>query len=98
MRMSKCKGCGAEIIWIKTEGGKSIPCNALKIVYRQARGGSLKIVTPNGEVVSGELAADPQTATGVGYVSHFATCPMADAFRGMSAGKAKQDSFGIGQK
>lgn len=25
--MSKCKGCGAEIVWIQTENGKSMPCN-----------------------------------------------------------------------
>ena len=26
--MTKCKGCGAEIIWIRTLGGKSILFNA----------------------------------------------------------------------
>ena len=28
--MPKCKGCQAEIIWIKTVNGKNMPCNAEK--------------------------------------------------------------------
>lgn len=32
--MSKCKACGAEIIWIKTPGGKNMPCDAQKIYFR----------------------------------------------------------------
>ena len=32
--MSKCKGCGAEIVWIQTENGKSMPCNAEKVFKR----------------------------------------------------------------
>ena len=33
-RMSKCKSCGAEIIWIKTKNGKNMPCDAKPISYR----------------------------------------------------------------
>ena len=29
-KMPKCKGCQAEIIWIKTVNGKNMPCNAEK--------------------------------------------------------------------
>lgn len=44
--------------------------------------GKEKIVTPNGEVLSGELVgAGTQDATGVGYISHFATCPNATSHR-----------------
>lgn len=28
--MAKCKGCGAEILWITTILGKQMPCNAEK--------------------------------------------------------------------
>ena len=31
--MAKCKGCGAEITWIKTSGGKSIPCDPDQVMY-----------------------------------------------------------------
>lgn len=28
--MAKCKGCEAEIVWIKTINGKNMPCNVEK--------------------------------------------------------------------
>ena len=81
MKTSFCRACGAPIIFIKTVGGKTIPCNPEEFAYTQKAGGGLKIVTPNGEVVSAEMPEDPQKATGIGYISHFATCPEADKFR-----------------
>lgn len=41
--MSKCKGCGAEIVWIKTPAGKAMPCDPNKVI----------IVTDEGETVAG---------------------------------------------
>ena len=41
--MSKCKGCGAEIVWIKTKAGKNMPCDEKKIT----------IVTDSGETITG---------------------------------------------
>lgn len=38
--MAKCKGCQADIIWIKTVNGKNMPCNAEKTT----------IVTEGGEI------------------------------------------------
>ena len=81
MRTAHCRGCSAEIGFIMTVGGKTIPVNPEEITYKQKAGGSLKIVTPNGEVLSGERPSDPQKATGIGYISHFATCPASDSFR-----------------
>ena len=81
MRITKCRACGADIGFIKTVAGKTIPVNPEEVAYEQKAGGSLKIVTPNGEVLSAERPADPQKATGIGYISHFATCPEADRFR-----------------
>lgn len=81
MRTTPCRACGAEIGFIKTVAGKTIPVNPEEVAYEQKAGGSLKIVTPNGEVLSAERPADPQKATGIGYISHFATCPEADRFR-----------------
>lgn len=80
-RTTQCRACGAEIGFIKTVAGKTIPVNPEEVAYEQKAGGSLKIVTPNGEVLSAERPADPQKATGIGYISHFATCPEADRFR-----------------
>lgn len=41
--MSKCKGCGAEVQWIKTPSGKAMPLN----IQKQT------VVTLEGQVVSG---------------------------------------------
>ena len=76
-----CRGCGKPIIWIRMHSGKKIPVDLEEVAYEQKAGGSLKIVTPNGEVLSAERPADPQKATGIGYISHFATCPASDSFR-----------------
>ena len=41
MRASTCKGCGAAIVWIKTPGGKSMPCDATPRYYiEKPRSGS----------------------------------------------------------
>ncbi len=79
--MAKCKSCGAEIIWVKTAGGNRMPCDPDLIVYWERSGATGKIVTPNGSVLSCDFDGDPQTATGIGYVPHWATCPYADTHR-----------------
>lgn len=76
-----CRGCGAPILWIRTESGKSMPCGPDPVTYWQNAVGCHKIVTPNGEVLSVSLEGDPQQATGIGFISHFATCPNRDDFR-----------------
>lgn len=79
--MAKCKGCGAEIIWIMSPSGKVIPCDPIPVPYWQQTKAKGKIVTRNGEVISCYLYGDPETVTGEGYVPHWATCPAAGQFR-----------------
>ena len=81
MNRTTCRACGAPIGFIKTVGGKTIPVNPEEVPYWQQAGGASKIVTPNGEVVSAVLEGDPQKATGIGYISHFATCPQSKRFQ-----------------
>lgn len=88
--MSRCRACGAEIVWIKMRGGKIIPCNAKPIQYssipsmpdnvEQLCGGGqvLTLVTPDGDVEHGFF--NPESMK-IGYISHFATCPRANRFR-----------------
>jgi len=79
--MAKCKACGANIIFIKTEGGKSVPCDAEPVTYWERKGAKGKIVTPNGEVISCDFSGDPDKAIGIGYIPHWATCMDAGRFR-----------------
>lgn len=79
--MSKCKGCEAPIIWIRMSSGTYMPCDPEQVTYWANRHGAAKVVTPNGEVISADLAGDPQQATGIGYITHYATCRKAEQFR-----------------
>lgn len=79
--MSKCKSCGAEIVWIKTAAGKSMPCNAAAVTYWKNSRGKHTIITPNGETVRCDIEGDLNKATGIGYIPHWATCPAAKDFK-----------------
>lgn len=81
MNKSKCKGCGKPIIWIKTARGKSMPCDDELVMYWAKQKAAGKVVTPNGEVISCEFEGDISEVTGLGYISHYATCPSAGQFR-----------------
>lgn len=86
MRAGTCKSCKAAIVWIRTQEGKSMPCDAAPVYYTaKPKSSSKRIVTPNGEVLACEYTEDPSKATGTGFVPHWATCPEADSFRGRRA-------------
>ena len=72
-----CTKCGKQIMWIKTTGGKNMPCNP----NFEQKGGKDRIVLTNGVVVTGTVQDYPEHATGFGYISHFATCEAAQMFR-----------------
>ena len=44
---STCRSCGARIRWVKTVGGKAMPCNAEAIRFTRG-GGPETFVTPPG--------------------------------------------------
>jgi hypothetical protein len=80
-----CKSCGAEIIWVKTEAGKAIPLDA-----EPTEGGNIivQVLGPDREIAHVETAVEkverhncPIPAGRVAFVSHFATCPQANAWR-----------------
>ena len=75
-------------MWIRTAAGKSMPCDAEPALYKAREGAAGKIITGNGTVLSADIgglaAFEPD---GVGYVSHFATCPAAEQFRRKGAPK-----------
>ena len=81
MKRGRCRGCGAEIVWIYTSSGKNMPCDSKPVLYWQKAKAPGKVVTPNGETLSCEFQGDIDTATGIGYISHFSTCPKAASFK-----------------
>lgn len=81
MNARQCKACGELIRFIKTAGGKSIPCNFNEVYYKQTRHSRERVVTPNGEVLAAEIVQNYAEAEGLGYIPHWSTCTNPDAFR-----------------
>ena len=64
--MPKCKGCGAEIIWTKTEKGKNMPLDAKPVNFWVIECEGEKIIDYN--LIQG-------------HKSLWETCPKAGEFR-----------------
>ncbi len=79
--MAQCKACGAPLVWIAMQSGKSMPCDAAQTVYKADKSGKDTIITPNGETLRATLETTPEEATGIGYIPHWATCPEAARFK-----------------
>lgn len=73
--MPNCRGCGRNIIWIKTGTGKSMPCDPDPVTYWEKPKAPGKIITKNGMTISCVFDGDLQSATGIGFRPHWATCP-----------------------
>lgn len=78
---TKCQSCGADIVFIKTKGGKFMPCDAKEINYKADPSGNKNIVTTNGEIVRCTYETTPEAATGKGYAPHWGSCTTPDKFR-----------------
>ncbi len=68
--MSKCRGCGKEIVWGVTDEGKKIPLDPSAPVYYVS---DEKVDTPQGPTAKIERERSSM-------VSHFKTCPKASDF------------------
>lgn len=62
-----------------------MPVNTTIHHYRKDAAGKEKIVTQGGDVVTATIVDTPEEADGVGYISHFATCPQSKRFKGNRA-------------
>lgn len=76
-----CPKCKKQVIWIRTQAGRNMPCNGEIKYYKEEAGGKDRIVLPNGQVVVGTILKGPEFADGYGYTSHFATCEFSQMFR-----------------
>jgi len=79
--MARCKGCGAEIDWIRTRTGKNMPIDP-EPVFVIIGDGKEHFVTDEGEVISGRVVSTDDGTAEVAFVPHWATCPVAGQFRG----------------
>ena len=75
--MSRCKSCGAPIVWVTMRSGNSMPCDPALVPFWQKAKAKGKVVTQDGRVLSFELDGEPGDITDVGYIPHWASCPNA---------------------
>lgn len=80
---SKCKSCGADIVWITTESGRKMPLDAAEVPVVPNQRGETVAVTLDGQIFRGWPCADSYEAERyvLARISHFATCPDADKHR-----------------
>ena len=78
---TKCRACQADIIFIKTKAGKSVPCDAKSMYFTPEANGTQVFVLMDGSVQRGKECPGGGDGCQIGYISHFATCPNADLFR-----------------
>ena len=83
--MSRCRGCQAEVIWIRTSMGKKMPCDVEPVWVLPETGGNT-FVRKDGSILTGRKIGDawdddPDATVIECYESHFATCPVGGKFR-----------------
>ena len=75
MKTSKCRGCGAGIIWTQTREGRRMPVDAKGL-------DGFYLVHNEETTDGGTVEVDPPSAIfRTVHLSHFVTCPKADDFR-----------------
>lgn len=76
MATSRCRLCDAPILWVTTQTGKKMPVDSVPV-----QNGTL-VLTGGGDKLFSHHATPEERDKGVPlYLSHFASCPNADAFR-----------------
>ena len=83
---NQCRGCGAEVIWIRTiNNRRKMPVDA-EPVWVLLSAGLDSFVTLDGRILFGKKIGDawdddPDAKVVEAYESHFATCPVGGQFR-----------------
>lgn len=76
MQTSRCRSCGAAIIWAKTPAGKTMPIDAEPTPY-----GNIALVPAGAIVLTKDLADQGRRIGSKLYRSHFVSCPHAAKHR-----------------
>lgn len=87
---TKCRACGATIMFLKTAKGKTMPVDESAVFFKAHPDGKELFILGDGTTMRGNRVTDRAEGDRFGYISHFATCPAADQFRkrGKKARKA----------
>lgn len=80
--MSLCKGCGKKIDWIRTKAEKMMPVDPEPVMVIEGDGRDT-FATDEGDIITGRRTTPEEEGPTlpVGFVPHWATCPVAGNFR-----------------
>ena len=73
--ITKCRSCGADIIFITTENGRKMPCDAAAVDCQD----NIKVLKAS--IVRPTQSGLVPLVDGKGYTPHWATCPFANEHR-----------------
>ena len=85
--MKKCRGCGAEILMIKTRRGTTLPVDPEIVEFVPDLAGKNLYVMESGNVFKGSEPMEGDKYIHSGYISHSATCGNRAGFRKHKARK-----------
>jgi len=85
LRQTYCERCQALIVFIRTENGKHMPCDANPVNYRENAEGDHYVFTRYGKRVRCDIVTDNGDFTGLGYVPHWGNCLSYEGRKRMAA-------------
>ena len=69
-----CRYCGKPIIFIRTENGKLMPCDATPVAYWKTNERGIPVYQLSGYSVKAVLSGHPSAISGYGYRPHWISC------------------------
>lgn len=92
MGFGKCKGCGADVLWVKTPKKKNMPCDPTPVTIEPAPQGEL-FYREDGTPVRGYAKSLPYyDPLKVGYRPHWSACPAAGNFKGTANAEGMKEA------
>jgi hypothetical protein len=87
-----CRSCSAEIVWCWTRNRQRIPVNVDPVPDGNIQPADGYTLTEGATIIVDPVPSLFDSPTALRYVSHFASCPHADAWRreGLPVGTARK--------
>ena len=80
LTVKRCRACGRNIVFIRTDAGKAMPCDYIGVAYTPMPDGPDVFYTEDGRQHRGRLSV-PGYGARIAYRPHWATCPQAGRFK-----------------